>query len=208
MITRKKLFSELVEMEVYPAIVELVARANEKLLEYDCEKPVGDVGDFLKNSDGDIFVIEEIKTNNPIKSFRNYSEERKHSWSDAMYYNIRVDVSASTYSYLLRKKLKSGLSKTCTWKEILSDDNYCISNDIKGDFIPIDSDAIDLLNIAIKVDSILSDIHSERYKKAIERYSKSANIPKKTAEKIPNILELHEKIQLLTRFKTTLNLPL
>ncbi len=195
-------------MQIYPAIVELIARANEKLFEYNSEKPVVNVGDFVKNGSGDIFEVEEVKINNPIKSFRNYSEERKNSWTDRIEYSIRVDISDSKYAYLLRKKLKSGFSKSATWMDILAEDNYFVSSDIKGEFTPIDADAIDLMNVVRNVEKVLNDIQSERYKKAIERYSKSANIPKKTAEKIPNLLELHEKIQLLTKFKTTLNLPL
>lgn len=205
-------------------VQNLITKYNQKLSQLYKLKPPFKEGDIVKfhTKDDLVGVIYKIhncyyNTDFITKSLHNPRESYR-----CPELNIRLDIDEPHCHIVMQRLLQSKKwSKNFDHHYYSSFDEFYILDEKEYDsikfkkldlyglqFNKVNDYDLDLWMLSKKIDEIISNIQSERYKNAMSRYCKSAMIPKSTIEKEPKIMEIHNMVEQLKSFKTKLNLTL
>lgn len=195
--------------EYLPELELLNEKFNRKIRALFTEIPPLREGDIIKTKDGDIYKIHCIGYYDAIHSKIKTEAYGRYLGDYCNLFDIQINLYKTGFYYVVKRRLRSGKwserSEQLRYKDTY--DLFIYSNE-QDEFIKADTADHDLLYLLYQVNEILSEIKSDRLKVAMSKYCKSANVPKSTVEKHPEIIELHNKIQTLIKFKNTIQLPL
>lgn len=202
---RTEFIEKMVEEKLLPKLNNVVYDFNAELKKLLDDKPIVNVGDYLLDKEGDVYQVQSVKQSELIEEFT-FLRDRQNGWKKLL---SPIVSTLHLFDYWLSKRLKTGkfsnTPRSYWYYDIIK---MRVSDDLEKEFMPINAKYLDILDLAYKVDCIIKQIESGRYETALNKYSKSANIPKRIVEKHPEIIELHQKIETLKSFKHSIQLPL